>query len=166
MLHRDYKGKSADGKHGSTTHSLKFSLASVLFVNALCSAAVAEVSYSPVLPQFGGSNGQALVYLQYEKQLSDAREAKAQAVERAILQQGVQASRSSTAASRLIDALTSQLQYRLALGFTDEILNGATSNRFDIGGTLLEYTRIDGMLTVIITELGRDPVRIELPVAN
>ena len=145
---------------------LRAGIALVALALILASPGRAEVSYSPVLPQFGGNNGQALSYLQFEKQMRDAEIAKAESVERAIQQQGVQASRSSTAASRLIDALTSQLQYRLAVGFTDQILTGATSNTFDIGGTLLEYTRIDGMLTVIITELGKDPVRIELPVAN
>jgi hypothetical protein len=126
----------------------------------------AELSFQPVLPQFGGNNGQSLSVLQYERQLKDAEKAEKEARARELERLARAKENASTPASRLVDTLTNQLQFQLAQGFADEILNGGVSGTFDLGGTLLEYTRIDGILAVIITEPGKDSVTIELPVAN
>lgn len=129
-------------------------------------SAHAELSFQPILPQFGGNNGQSLSVLQYEKQLEDAEKSKKEARARELERLARAKANASTPASRLVDTLTNQLQFRLAQGFADEILTGGVSGTFDLGGTLLEYTRIDGILAVIITEPGKDSVTIELPVAN
>lgn len=129
-------------------------------------AAHAEISFQPTLPQFGGSNGQALTVLQYEKQIEDAKVAKKDALARELERAALAAANASTPSSRLVDTLTNQLQFSLAQGFADEILNGALSGVFNLGGTSLAYTRIDGILAVTITEPGKDPITIELPVVN
>lgn len=125
-----------------------------------------ELTFEPVLPQFNGSNGQSLIVLQYEERLRTERKADIEAEIRAIEREAELEANRVTPATRLVDALTNQLQFRLASGFTDEILNGATANSLNIGGILLDYTRIDGLLTVTITEPGKEPVTIQLPVSN
>lgn len=126
----------------------------------------AELMFQPLLPQFGGNNGQAFSVLQYEESQRKAETSAREARERELERQRRTEENASSPTDRLVDTLTNQLQYRLAQGFADEILTGATSNTFDLGGTILEYTRVDGILSVTITELGSDPVTIELPVAN
>lgn len=128
--------------------------------------AQAELMYQPLLPQFGGNNGQAFSVLQYEESQRKAEKSAREARERELERQRRAEENASSPTDRLVDTLTNQLQYKLAQGFADQILTGATSNTFDLGGTILEYTRVDGILSVTITELGSDSVTIELPVAN
>lgn len=157
-------------KSSHVTRSLRCSLQGAVLATTIWAftgaTAQAELSFQPILPQFGGNNGQTLTVLQYEKQLADAKKARRDALARELERQALADANASTPASRLVDTLTNQLQFRLAQGFADEILNGALSGAFDLGGTLLEYTRIDGVLAVTITEPGKDPITIELPVAN
>lgn len=130
-----------------------------------CSGAIAEMSYAPRLPQFGGSNYQALSIMQFEKGLTDSIKSKKEALQREIERDAERLANIKTPAQQLVSSLTSVLQVRLAQGFADQILFGSTVGDFDIGNVNIAYTRIDGMLSLTIAEEGLEPTLIELPVS-
>jgi len=128
--------------------------------------ALAEASFKPILPMFGGQNGQALTVLQFEKGMRDAKQAKIDAAIREQERLDAIAANQKSPADKLIDALTSQLQYRLASQFADEILNDTTGGDLTVGTTTISYSQVDGILTITISEEGEDSVTIELPTVN
>lgn len=138
---------------------------SVHFAGLFSQSVSAEMSYKPILPQFGGSNYQALSIMQFEKGLADSIQSKKEALQREITRDAERLANIKTPTEKLVSSLTNVLQVRLAQGFADQILFGSTAGDFDIGNVNIAYTRIDGMLSLTIAEEGLEPTLIELPVS-
>tara|TARA_B110000305_G_scaffold141665_1_gene157790 strand:- start:3338 stop:3835 length:498 start_codon:yes stop_codon:yes gene_type:complete len=143
----------------------------------------AGMTYSPVLPQFGGSNGQALGTLQYEASLKAAVIAKVKA-EAAAIQAAIDAeARSVTSAAvaaeklanvpsstdRLIAALGSAIQSRLANSYADMIFaptDTATPQTIKLDDTNIVYSRTAGVLKIDITDDSGQTTSFELEIGN
>ena len=137
----------------------------VHFAGLISQSVSAEMSYKPILPQFGGGNYQALSIMQFEKGLADSIQSKKEALQREITRDAERLANIKTPAEKLVSSLTNVLQVRLAQGFADQILFGSTAGDFEIGNVNIAYTRIDGMLSLTIAEEGLEPTLIELPVS-
>ena len=124
----------------------------------------AELSYSPLLPQFGGSNFQALSVMQFEKGMVDSKRAKEEAARREVERELERVANRKTPADRLVESLTSVLQVRLSQGFVDQILTGSSVGDFNVGDIKIGYSRKDGLLSLTITDEAGVPTLIELPV--
>ncbi|AUJ63284.1 hypothetical protein B9057_02610 [Aestuarium zhoushanense] len=124
----------------------------------------AELSYTPVLPQFGGTNGQALTYLQFEKQMQDAELARIAAEEAAIQRELDAIENQVTAADRLVTSITNVLNVRLSQIAVDSILERESGDIPLSADLSLQWVRVDGNLQLTIAEIGSDPVVITLPV--
>jgi hypothetical protein len=144
----------------------------ILIYLALCMAAVAvlagplraEMTYSPTLPQFGGGNGQAFELLKFEKQSADAEKARAAAALAAAERAANQTV--TTNADRLVAAITNYLNVEIARRFSIEILDGdAPTGNFTVGDVTIEYTRSDGILSLVIID-GNGSTTIQLPVVE
>jgi hypothetical protein len=128
------------------------------FVGSFGHQAAAGIEYSPVLPQFGGNNGQALAVLQYDSKLQSAADAKiaaaASALEKA-LEPDIPA---LTATDRLILSIQSALQVRLANSYANQIfdtVDTAVPVTITLDATTITYDRTDGYLTIdIIDDFG------------
>ncbi|MGO4917809.1 curli assembly protein CsgF [Pseudogemmobacter sp. W21_MBD1_M6] len=117
--------------------------------------AAAEMSYSPVLPQFGGTNGQALTVLQFDLQLQSAADAKKEADALALENAMAPPKAVTTSTDRLISSLEAALQVRLAHSYADQIFNTVDTDvpvSIQIGDTTITYSRIDGYLTIDIID--------------
>lgn len=125
-------------------------------VAVYASSASAELSYGPVLPQFGGTNGQALGVLQYEAQLEASAASKAKADQAAVDRElALSLKKDPTATDRLISSLTSALQVRLANSYADQIFATNDTNQpvsIKLDGTDITYSRVNGLLTVSIED--------------
>ena len=135
----------------------------MFFVCAIVVPAQAvELDYKPNLPQFGGVNGQNLTILQFEKQLSDSRVAKQDALRREM--ERLKNQSDSTPTDLLVSSLTRSLNSKIASRITDDILNGDSSEQeFLLGDVLIRYVRgEDGMITVTIDD-GTGETRISIP---
>ena len=118
-----------------------------------CSTVMAvELQYRPSLPQFGGMNGQALTILQFEKQLTDSRVAKEEAIKREADRLANQ--KDPTPTELLVASLTRSLNSQIANRITEDILNGvAVADEFQLGDVTIGYVRADdGTITVTITD--------------
>lgn len=127
------------------------------FVGSFGHQTAAEIAYSPVLPQFGGTNGQALAVLQYDLQLQSAADAKKTAAALALKKAMEPPKPPVTATDRLISSIEAALQVRLANNYAEEIFgegNTVGENGVDItlGGTVINYKRVDGYLTINIED--------------
>jgi hypothetical protein len=128
-----------------------------IIVGSFGNQAAAEIAYSPVLPQFGGTNGQALAVLQYDLQLQSAADAKKTAAALALKKAMEPPKPPVTATDRLISSIEAALQVRLANNYAEEIFgegNTVGENGVDItlGGTVINYKRVDGYLTINIED--------------
>jgi len=116
------------------------------------------MSYSPVLPQFGGNNGQALTVLQFDLQLQNAADAKKKAAALVLERAMAPAKSPTTATDKLISSLEAALQVRLAHAYADQIFTNidmATPVSIVLGETTITYSRTDGFLTInIIDDVG------------
>ena len=145
----------------------KFLMPAILCL--LASGGSAGMTYSPVLPQFGGTNGQAMGMLQYEVSLKAAAEAKTKAAAAAIqaaidgearrvasaAEAAAKLAAAPTSTDRLIAALSSAIQTRLANSYADIIF--ATSDTsgaqtIQLEDTSIVYSRTGGVLTLGITD--------------
>lgn len=125
------------------------------FTGSFGHQATAEMSYSPVLPQFGGTNGQALTVLRFDLQLQSAADAKKKADALALEKAMAPARAVTTSTDRLISSLEAALQVRLANSYADQIFNTADTDvpvSIQIGDTTITYSRIDGYLTIDIID--------------
>jgi Type VIII secretion system (T8SS), CsgF protein len=137
---------------------LHFIIAFVGFIFIPSTAFAVELQYRPSLPQFGGMNSQALTILQFEKQLTDSRIAKAESAKR-------EADRLAnkddpTATELLVASLTRSLNNQIANRITEDILNGASvADEFQLGDVTIGYVRAeDGTITVTITDANGETV--------
>jgi hypothetical protein len=128
------------------------------FSGSFANEAAAEMSYSPVLPQFGGSNGQALTILQFDLQLQNADEAKKRAEALALERAMAPPKSLPTATDKLISSLEAALQARLAYAYADQIFTNIDTEvpvSINLGETTIIYSRINGYLTIdIIDDFG------------
>lgn len=130
-------------------------------------AAQAGMQYNPVLPQFGGLNGQALQILQFEKGLADARKAREDAARRSAA--ATVARTEKSAADRLLDTITNTLRYQISQNITDEILDGAQlANTFNLGdGLSIAYVRDAGRVELVITDaIAGETTEITIPLSG
>ena len=124
----------------------------------------AEMTYKPMLPQFGGNNLQALDILKFEKAGSDAEKARIAAA-LAAADRAANAT-VTTNADRLVAAISNYLNVEIARRFSLEILDGTEpSGNFKVGGVTIGYTRSDGILSLVISDVNGSTT-IELPVVN
>ena len=132
------------------------------FAGATAPVHAMQMVYSPTLPQFGGLNGQALSVLQFEKQLEDQRDAEQEAAAREA-QRELDAASSAT--SRLTDTIINYLNIEIARRISDEILGGNSSfGEFFVGdGVTVSYDRLDGKLSVTVSDINGSSTRVELP---
>ena len=131
---------------------------------ALAHPVSAEMSYSPMLPQFGGGNVQALDILKFEKQGADSQKARIAAALAA--EERAKNLTVTTNADRLVAAITNYLNVEIARRFSMEILDGdAPTGNFTVGDVTIEYIRSDGILSLVITD-GNGSTTIELPVVE
>jgi hypothetical protein len=128
------------------------------FVGSFGHQTAAEIAYSPVLPQFGGTNGQALTVLQYDLQLKSAADAKKKAEALALAKAMEPVKPPVTSTDRLISSIEAALQVRLANNYAEIIFaTGDTPNGLDgvdipIGDTTINYRRVDGELNIVIKD--------------
>lgn len=182
---RDLKSRQNDFKAALRA---KPALSACAFFVAIVVAptAQAELRYTPVLPQFGGSNGQALSILQYEASLKAAAIATAKAEQaaferalaasaaaaaaaEAIANGEVPASTTPTATDRLIAALSSAIQVRLANSYADQIFDSFDTSgpqTIVLDGTEIIYARTDGVLTITIVDDANVETRFEVYVGG
>ena len=137
----------------------------VHFAGLFSHSVSAEISYEPILPQFGGSNYQALQVMQFEKGIADSKQAKIVAKQRELDREIARLANVKTPADRLVESLTSVLQVRLAQGFADQILTGDEQADFMIGDVGINYTRFNGLLSLTIIDENGIKTLIELPVS-
>lgn len=124
----------------------------------------AEMTYTPMLPQFGGTNSQALDILKFEKAGHDAEKAKIAAA-LAAAERAANAT-VTTNADRLVAAISNYLNVEIARRFSMEILDGTEpSGNFKVGDVTIGYTRSDGILSLVISDVNGSTT-IELPVVN
>jgi hypothetical protein len=124
----------------------------------------AEMTYAPSLPQFGGNNFQALEILKFEKAGSDAEKARIAAA-LAAADRAANAT-VTTNADRLVAAISNYLNVEIARRFSLEILDGTQpSGNFKVGDVTIGYTRSDGILSLVISDVNGSTA-IELPVVN
>jgi hypothetical protein len=117
--------------------------------------AAAEMEYNPVLPQFGGNNGQALTVLQYDSQLQSAADAKIAAAAAALEKALEPDMPALTATDRLILSIQSALQVRLANSYANQIfdtVDTAVPVTITLDATTITYARTDGYLTIDIID--------------
>jgi hypothetical protein len=137
--------------------ALKFFIL-VTFMGPLGHQASAEMSYSPVLPQFGGTNGQALTVLQFDLQLQSAADAEEEAAALALERAMAPATPPRTSTDKLISSIEAALQARLAFSYADQIftnIDTAAPVSIELGETTITYSRTDGFLTIdIIDDVG------------
>jgi hypothetical protein len=111
-----------------------------------------------VLPQFGGTNGQALTVLQFDLQLQSAADAEKKAAALALESAMAPATSPTTATDKLISSLEAALQVRLAYAYADQIftnIDTAAPVSIELGETTITYSRTDGYLTIdIIDDVG------------
>jgi hypothetical protein len=150
------RGENISSKRSLSVNILKPILCAACSVSFWHQAA-AEIAYSPVLPQFGGTNGQALTILQYDLQLQSADDAKKKAAALALQKAMEPPKPPVTATDRLISSIEAALQVRLANNYAEEIFgegNTVGDDGVDItlGETIINYRRVDGYLTIKITD--------------
>ena len=117
-----------------------------------------------MLPQFGGTNSQALDILKFEKAGHDAEKAKIAAA-LAAAERAANAT-VTTNADRLVAAISNYLNVEIARRFSMEILDGTEpSGNFKVGDVTIGYTRSDGILSLVISDVNGSTT-IELPVVN
>jgi hypothetical protein len=120
--------------------------------------AAAEMEYNPVLPQFGGANGQALTVLQFNLQLQSAADAKERAAALDLARAMEPAKPPVTATDRLILSIEAALQVRLANNYAEQIFGDFDTEvpvSIELGDTVITYARTDGYLTIdIIDDFG------------
>ena len=131
--------------------------------------AAAEIAYSPVLPQFGGSNGQALQVLQYDLQLQSAADAKIKAAALALKKAMEPARKPITSTDRLISSIEAAMQARLANNYAELIFaDGDTggAKEIKVGDTVISYDRDsqEGQLTIVIAPPGVLPTTFSLAI--
>ena len=118
----------------------------------------AEMSYRPVLPQFGGTNGQALTVLQFDRALQSAADAEKHSAALALERAMAPATSPTTATDKLISALEVALQVRLANEYANQIFTNIDTEvpvSIELGETTITYSRTDGFLTIdIIDDVG------------
>lgn len=127
-------------------------------------AANAEMTYSPMLPQFGGNNSQALDILKFEKAGSDSEKSKAAAALAAEIRAAN--TKVTTNADRLVAAITNYLDAEIAQRVSLSILDGTEPRgTFKVGDVTIAYTRTDGVLSLVISDVNGSTT-IDLPVVN
>lgn len=128
------------------------------FTGPFAHQAAAGMSYSPVLPQFGGTNGQALTVLQFDLQLQSAADAKKKADTLALERAMAPARLPTTATDKLISSIEAALQVRLAYAYADQIFTNIDTEgpvSIELGETTITYSRTNGYLTIdIIDDVG------------
>jgi hypothetical protein len=128
------------------------------FTGSFGQMADAEISYKPVLPQFGGTNGQALTVLQFDRSLQSAADAEKKAAALALEKAMAPARSPTTATEKLISALEAALQVRLANEYANQIFTDIDTEvpvSIELGETTITYSRTDGFLTIdIIDDVG------------
>jgi hypothetical protein len=128
------------------------------FAGSFGQMTAAEMSYSPVLPQFGGTNGQALTVLQFDRSLQSAADAEKQAAALALERAMAPASSPTTATDKLISAIEAAMQVRLANQYANQIFTNIDTEvpvSIELGETTITYSRTDGFLTIdIIDDVG------------
>jgi hypothetical protein len=128
------------------------------FAGSFGQMTAAEMSYSPVLPQFGGTNGQALTVLQFDRSLQSAADAEKQAAALALERAMAPASSPATATDKLISAIEAAMQVRLANQYANQIFTNIDTDEpvsIELGETTITYSREDGYLTIeIIDDVG------------
>jgi hypothetical protein len=128
------------------------------FAGSFGQMTAAEMSYSPVLPQFGGINGQALTVLQFDRSLQSAADAEKQAAALALERAMAPASSPATATDKLISAIEAAMQVRLANQYANQIFTNIDTDEpvsIELGETTITYSREDGYLTIeIIDDVG------------
>jgi hypothetical protein len=115
----------------------------------------AEMSYKPVLPQFGGTNGQALTVLQFDRSLQSAADAERRAAALALERAMAPARSPTTATEKLISAIEAAMQVRLANEYANQIFNNIDTEvpvSIELGETTITYSRTDGFLTIDIVD--------------
>jgi hypothetical protein len=127
-------------------------------------ATAGGLTYDAILPQFGGTNGQALSILQFEKQMADTKTAKSEAAIK-------EAERLAnvvvlTPTDQLVAALIRNLDNQIAQRFAAEILDGTSpTGSFSAGDVQINYVRLDGILTLDITD-ANGTTTISLPMVG
>jgi hypothetical protein len=113
------------------------------------------MSYSPVLPQFGGTNGQALTVLQFDRSLQSAADAEKRTAALALERAMAPASSPTTATDKLISAIEAAMQVRLANQYANQIFQNIDTEApvsIELGETTITYSREDGFLTIEIID--------------
>lgn len=125
-----------------------------------------QLDYNPALPQFGGTNIQALAVLQMEKQISDSRAAKEEALQKEL--DRLEANPQKSASELLVASLTRTLNSQIARRISDDILDGtATEDTFLLGDVTIAYVRdADGGIVVTITDVEGDDTIVSFPGTN
>jgi hypothetical protein len=103
--------------------------------------------------------------MQLEKGMKDSKQAKIVAKQRELDREIARLANVKTPADRLVESLTSVLQVRLAQGFADQILTGEEQADFMIGDVGINYTRLNGLLSLTIIDANGVETLIELPVS-
>jgi hypothetical protein len=128
------------------------------FAGSFGQMTAAEMSYSPVLPQFGGTNGQALTVLQFDRSLQSAADAEKRTAALALERAMAPASSPTTATDKLISAIEAAMQVRLANQYANQIFTNIDTDEpvsIELGETTITYSREDGYLTIeIIDDVG------------
>jgi hypothetical protein len=134
------------------------SLLLATFAGSFGQMADAEMSYKPVLPQFGGTNGQALTVLQFDRSLQSAADAERRAAALALERAMAPARSPTTSTDKLISAIEAALQVRLANEYANQIFTNIDTEvpvSIELGETTITYSRTDGFLTIdIIDDVG------------
>lgn len=143
-----------EDRRGTCFSHLCFITFCTVMVYALPNTSIAtELGYQPVLPQFGGQNGQSLGVLQFEKQMYDSVVSKRIAAQREI--DRLENQIVTTPGDALIASLTRTLQSRIANSLATDILGGTGNGSFEMEGVGVSYVRdiVTGDTVVTITDI-------------